>query len=309
MAKLRRSLPLVLGSLVVACLTAQLASAQFASAQGTDINYEAVKPIELVQVKKNLRVVALANGSAEIVAALGLRSTLVGRDIASTSPEFTSVPIVTSGHQIIPEKVISLKPDVVIVDSTVGPKSAVEVIKRRKIKVVQISDAWNLTDMFKKTSQIGDLMGEKAQGISLINQMKTAIANSRISLGWKPKILFLYLRGPSSIYLIGGKGSGADSLIQELGGIDVGAQSFSQPFSTLTSEALAKVNPDVILVMSKGLLSVGGAKGLLKLPGIKQTVAGKNERILSVDDSLLLSFGPRTPALLVKMAEALRGLR
>lgn len=81
-----------------------------------------VKPIELEQVASSARIVALANGSAEIVSALGLRKALVGRDIASTTPELSSIPIVTSGHQVIAEKVISLKPSLVLIDANTGPK-------------------------------------------------------------------------------------------------------------------------------------------------------------------------------------------
>ena len=90
-----------------------------------------------------------------------------------------------------------------------------------------------------------------------------------------------------------------------LGAIDIGAQSFKNPFNTLTPEALAAANPDVILVMSKGLESVGGIEGLLKLPGVAQTNAGKNVRVIDVDDSLLLSFGPRTPSLVNALSVAL----
>ena len=119
-----------------------------------------------------------------------------------------------------------------------------------------------------------------------------------------PRVAFLYLRGTSSIYLIGGAGSGADSLFKAIGAIDVGAQALDRPFNTLTAESLAALNPDVIVVMSKGLESVGGVEGLLKLPGVAQTTAGKNSAIVDVDDSLLLSFGPRTPSLIEALAAA-----
>ena len=56
--------------------------------------------------------------------------------------------------------------------------------------------------------------------------------------------------------------------------------------------------------MTKGLTSVGGISGLLALPGISQTPAGQHKRVVTVDDSLLLSFGPRT----VPMAQMLRPL-
>jgi iron complex transport system substrate-binding protein len=61
--------------------------------------------------------------------------------------------------------------------------------------------------------------------------------------------------------------------------------------------------------MSKGLASVGGVEGLIGLPGIAQTTAGKNRAVIAIDDSLLLSFGPRTPDLLLKIAEAIEKLK
>ena len=44
----------------------------------------------------------------------------------------------------------------------------------------------------------------------------------------------------------------------------------------MSAEAIATLNPDLILVMSKGLESVGGVEGLIALPGVAQTDAGKN---------------------------------
>ena len=274
-----------------------------------DISAKEVQPIELQQKGASSRIVALANGSAEIVSALGLRKSLVGRDVASSTPELVSVPIVTSGHQVIAEKVIALRPSLVLIDGNTGPKSSINAIRSAKINVIEISEAWNLLDMYKKVEQVAKAVGLNQQGKVLTTQMKALVTKSKVSLGWKPRIAFLYLRGTSSVYLMGGPGSGADSLISELGGIDVGATTLRNPFNSLTSEALVRANPDVLLLMTDGLKSVGGQRGLLKLPGVKQTSAGKAKRILTVDDSLLLSFGPRTPALLFKMAQALQGMK
>ena len=278
-------------------------------ATNLNISDESIKPIELTQQKSQARIIALANGSAEVVAALGFRDSLVGRDIESTTPELKAIPIVTSGHQVIAEKIISLKPTLVLIDAGVGPASAIKSIKKAKIKIVIITQAWNLNDMYLKVKQIGLAIGESHATEILNAKIKESILHAQRNLDWKPKIAFLYLRGTSSIYLMGGKGSGADSLIKELGGIDVGASTLRNPFNPLTSEALIKSNPDVILLMTNGLKSVGGEEGLLKLPGVKLTNAGKSRRFLSVDDSLLLSFGPRTPSLLVKMSDALRQLK
>jgi iron complex transport system substrate-binding protein len=250
------------------------------------------------------RVVALANGSAEIIASLGYLNILVGRDIASTSQELNGVPIATAGHQVVAEKILELNPDVVLIDNTTGPVTAIEVIKRAGIRVTMIDEAWTLSDIEKKITVIGEVIGAQPAAAQLVQKLNSALqASGKDHPG--VRIAFLYLRGGSAIYLLGGQGSGADSLIEHLGAIDVGAQKFQQPFSPITSEALIAADPEVILVMSKGLESVGGIDGLVSLPGIAQTKAGKNRAVIAVDDSLLLSFGPRTPDLLRQLSGAI----
>jgi iron complex transport system substrate-binding protein len=248
------------------------------------------------------RVVVLANGVAEIIQALNGQSIMVGRDISSTEDSLSDIPIVTSGHQVLPEKIIALKPDLVIVDASTGPKAAIESIKAAGITVTETPESWSLEDLPIKVRAVGRAIGAVQQAEQLVQELNQSLKVS--TLKNSPRVAFLYLRGTSSIYLIGGAGSGADSLFNAIGAIDVGAQALDRPFNTLTAESLAALNPDVIVVMSKGLESVGGVEGLLKLPGVAQTTAGKKSAIIDVDDSLLLSFGPRTPSLIEALAVA-----
>jgi iron complex transport system substrate-binding protein len=250
------------------------------------------------------RVIVLANGVAEIIQSLNGQSIIVGRDISSTEDSLADIPIVTSGHQVLPEKVISLNPDLVLIDASTGPMSAIATIKAAGIRVVETPESWSLGDLPKKVRAVGAAIGAPDRAELLVEQIERAVKTSMVK--GSPRVAFLYLRGTSSVYLIGGSGSGADSLLQAIGAVDVGAQSLDRPFNTLTAESLATLNPDVILVMSKGLESVGGVQGLLKLPGVAQTKAGKNAAVIDVDDSLLLSFGPRTPSLIEALATALR---
>ena len=249
------------------------------------------------------RVVVLANGVAEIIQSLNAQSLIVGRDISSTEVSLDSIPIVTSGHQVLPEKVIALKPDLVLIDASTGPKAAIETIKAAGISVVQTPESWSLQDLPNKVRAVGRAIGALNQAEELVAQIEQSLSGSTVKNS--PRVAFLYLRGTSAVYLMGGAGSGADSLLAAIGAIDVGAQKLDRPFNTLTAESLAELNPDVILVMSKGLESVGGIQGLLKLPGVAQTKAGKNSAVIDVDDSLLLSFGPRTPSLVDALANAI----
>ena len=249
------------------------------------------------------RVVVLANGVAEIIQSLNAQSIIVGRDISSTEDSLADIPIVTSGHQVLPEKVIALKPDLVLIDASTGPKASIETIKSAGITVIETPESWSPKDLPIKVRAVGRAIGAQDQAEELIQQLNDSLNASAVKNS--PRVAFLYLRGTSSVYLIGGAGSGADSLLAAIGAIDVGAQTLDRPFNTLTAESLAELNPDVILVMSKGLQSVGGIDGLLKLPGVAQTRAGKNSAVIDVDDSLLLSFGPRTPSLVDALAKAI----
>ena len=248
------------------------------------------------------RVVVLANGVAEIMVALNAKSIVVGRDISSTADSLSEIPIVTSGHQVISEKVIALEPDLVIIDASTGPKAAIDQIRSAKIKVVQTPESWSLEDIPSKVLAVGSAIGAPGAAQLLINELINQSSVNQVS--GKPRIAFLYIRGTSTVYLIGGPGSGADSLIKAIGGVDVGAENLPRAFNTLTAESLANLNPDVLLVMTKGLESVGGIDGLIKLPGIAQTEAGKRKAIIDVDDSLMLSFGPRSYSLLNELAKS-----
>jgi len=256
------------------------------------------------QAPEYSRVVALANGSAEIISSLGHLDILIGRDIASDTSALESVEVVTSGHQIVAEKILSLKPDLLIIDASSGPASALEVLQAAGIRIVKISEAWTLADIDHKVGEVAAAIGAINDGKALTAALQSS-TNTVMQIPAGKKIAFLYLRGGSAVYLIGGKGSGTDSLITAIGGIDAGAQKFENPFTPMSAEAIAALNPDVFLVMSKGLESVGGVDGLIQLPGIAQTQAGKNRAIVAVDDSLLLSFGPRSYSLLAALSQSI----
>jgi iron complex transport system substrate-binding protein len=284
------------------------ACAQSESSSQNIITQDNVTSVSVTPVEKliDVRIVALANGAAELIAAMGYQDNLVGRDIASSTTELKDVPLVTSGHQVIPETIIALQPSLVIIDDATGPSNAITKLENAGIRIVNISQSWNLAELLIKIDQIGAALGTPQSAALLRNTFTESMSGNPVGTGAsKPlKVAFLYLRGTSSIYLVGGQGSGADYLINATGAVDVGAQQLDKPFTPLTAETMALLNPDLILVMIGGLESVGGVSGLVELPGIAQTTAGKNRQVVAVDDSLLLSFGPRTPSLISELAAA-----
>jgi iron complex transport system substrate-binding protein len=261
------------------------------------------------EVASFTRIITLANGSAEIIDAMGFKKLIVGRDIASTDESLKDIPVVSTGHQIVAEKIIALQPELVIIDESVGPREAIAAVRKAGVRVELINEVWSVDDITKKVDAIAQLIGLPQTGAELSGAIKSTISQVSQKISGSPRIAFLYLRGGSSIYLLGGKGSGADSMLNALGAVDVGAAISNVPFAPFTAESFAAEDPEILLVMSKGLESVGGVDGLLALPGVAQTSAGKNRAVIAIDDSLLLSFGPRTPDLLLKIAEAIEKVK
>ena len=248
------------------------------------------------------RIVSLATGVGETLAALGAGEQVVGRDETSDVPVISGAPVVTKAHAVSAERVLALDPDLVLVDASTSPTEALDQIRATGVRVVEVPEAWTLADIRPRTAAVAAAIGASPAEADRVTAESTG-RSFATSNG--PKVAFLYLRGTAAVYLIGGKGSGADALIEAAGGIDVGAAAGLDPFVPLTPEAFATLQPDVVLVMTKGLESVGGVDGLVSLPGVAQTPAGANRRVIAVDDTLLLSFGPRTGRLVEALHAAI----
>jgi iron complex transport system substrate-binding protein len=245
------------------------------------------------------RIVSLATGVGETLVALGVGDRVVGRDETSEMP--AAAEVVTQAHNVSAERVIALDPDVVIVDAQTTPPEALDQIAASGARIVDVPEAWTLADMAPRTQAIAEAIGVDPAALLATLPGETAASPAPDA----PRVAFLYLRGTSAIYLLGGQGSGADALIEAAGGVDAGAEAGLDPFVPLTAEALVALDPDVLLVMTGGLESVNGVDGLVALPGVAQTTAGRERRIVAVDDEVLLSYGPRTGALVELLRTAL----
>ncbi|MFD5050601.1 heme/hemin ABC transporter substrate-binding protein [Streptomyces tendae] len=265
---------------------------------------------ERVTVRAAERIVPLSGSLSEIVFTLGLGDRVVARDVTATFEQAAKLPVVTRGHDVSAESVLSLRPDLVLAETTSGPEEAVDQIRAAGVPVLFVEAAKGLDDVGPRIEAVADALGVPAAGKELTRRSEQRIEAVRgtVPHGQEPRVAFLYLRGSASVYLIGGKDSGAGSLIEAAGAVDAGAASgLDKDFTAITSEALVKAAPDAILVMSKGLESVGGVDGLVKIPGVAQTPAGMDRRIVSVEDGVLLNYGPRTDQVLKSVVAQLYG--
>ena len=260
------------------------------------------------------RVVAvdIAGSIADTIWALGLSDALVGRDVAASYPGSENVPVVTgNGHSVNAESVLALKPTLVITDGSVGPTSAIDQLRDAGVTVVYVENVSSFDGAAQLARDVAAVLGAPDAGETVAAALGERVDEVRAQVAAiapaKPmRMVFLYLRGSASVYYVFGEESGADQLIEALGGVDAAGEAGIKGSQPLTDEAMLSTDPDVILVMTDGLASVGGVDGLLAdFPAIALTTAGKNRRVVDMADTQILSFGPRSAAVIDGLARAI----
>jgi len=270
-----------------------------------------------VTIADTSRVVAvdIAGSIAGIVWGLGFGDTLVGRDVATTFPGASGLPVVTDGSLTVnAEAILSLRPSLVITDGTVGPRDVIEQLRESGIAVVFVRNAASFDGAQELARQVAAVYGAPRVGDELAERIGAEVSAeiARIAAiapsdpADRVRIMFLYLRGQAGIYYLFGEGSGADELIDALGAVDVAAELGWDGMRPMTDEALIAAKPDLILVMTDGLASAGGIDGLLAAkPAIALTPAGQHRRFVDMADGDVLSFGPRSAEILDALARAI----
>lgn len=256
---------------------------------------------------ENLRVVTVGSSVTEIAYALGAENKIVGVDTSSLYPEAaTRLPQVGYQRQLSAEGVLSLKPSMVITVAEAGTPAALQQIEAAGTRVVKISGENSVEGAKEKIREVAKVLQLERRGETVIQKIDADLAQANdcaAKIANKPKLLFIYARGAGAAQ-VGGRNTAAAEMIRLAGGAN--AITEFENYKPLTPESLVAAAPDFILLPTRGLESLGGAEGLLKLPGVAETPAGKNKRIVTVDDLLLLGFSPRVGEGVLELCEKLR---
>lgn len=269
-----------------------------------------------VEITDTSRVLALdlAGSIAATVWGLGFGDRLIGRDISTTFPGTEELPLVTvSSHAVNAEAVLALRPTLLLTDGTIGPRDVLEQLRQAGVTVVFLANEASFEGAVQLARDTAAALGAPGAGTALADRITADVEAARAEIAEivpadiarRPRMIFLYLRGGSGIYYLFGEGSGADVLIESLGGVDVAGEAGWVGERPMTDEALIAADPDVILVMSGGLESVGGVDELVHTkPAIGLTRAGINRRFVDMADGVVLGFGPRSADVLDALARA-----
>ncbi|OLP57971.1 hemin ABC transporter substrate-binding protein [Xaviernesmea oryzae] len=262
---------------------------------------------EVAAFPPEARIVSIGGSLTEIVYALHAESRLVARDSTSTYPKAAeSLPSIGYMRQLSPEGVLSLHPGGILSLATSGPPEAVAVLRQAGVPMVEVPEAYDAKGVVEKIRKVGAALGKSTEAEALVTRVEAGLkpVTARVErLAERQRVLFV-LSAQGGKIMAAGTGTAADGMIRLSGGIN--AVEGYAGYKPLSDEALIDARPDLILVMDHAGPGASDAD-LLSHPGIAATPAGQKRRILRMDGSYLLGFGPRTAEAARDVSEALYG--
>jgi iron complex transport system substrate-binding protein len=251
----------------------------------------------------SMRLISIGGALTEIIYLLKADSELVGVDTTSIYPAATTrLPNVGYARSLSAEGILALRPTQVLATEDAGPPMVLKQINDAGIYLTILPSGHQLKDVIDRVSSIGKLLHKTNAAEALASQLRLEWKNTQERIAHSKykniRALFILSQNPSQL-MVGGAKTSADAMIEYAGARNAIA-GFSG-FKPLTPEAVIAANPDVILLTDQGMKTVGGISGVLRFPGVKQTRAGKEQKIISLEAMYLLGFGPRMPSAVAEL--------
>ncbi|WP_079226493.1 heme/hemin ABC transporter substrate-binding protein [Pseudomonas putida] len=255
------------------------------------------------------RWVSAGGALSEWISALGGEPRLVGVDTTSQHPEsLKALPSIGYQRQLSAEGILSLRPDVLVGTEEMGPPPVLAQVRKAGVRVELLSSQAELAAVDQNLKQLGALLGaeEKAAQLSasyhqqleaLQLQVKQAQQNHKA-----PGVLLLVGHAGAKP-LIAGQGSAGDWVLRQAGARNLAEH---QGYKNFSNEALAALDPDVVVFSDRALSGEQALQALLKEnPALAVSRAVRDKRLVSLDPTLLVGgLGPRLPAALQELATA-----
>lgn len=248
--------------------------------------------------KEARRIVSLSGTITEILYAIEAEKELVAVDVTSTYPKAAEA-LTNLGHirGITAENVLSAKPTHVLAFDDEMTPALKEQLEKAKVEVILFKREYTVNSAKQVIEQIAAWADKKEAAAKLIQQIDSDLASLK-QFDKKPKVLFVYARGTGTL-MVAGDHTQLSEMITLAGGQN--ATGGFEDFKPLTAESVIAANPDVILMFDSGKASLSSEGGVLAVPGVKSTTAGKNNAVIAMDGQYLSGFGPRVGKALVEL--------
>ncbi|AUF97974.1 hemin ABC transporter substrate-binding protein [Pseudomonas sp. 02C 26] len=253
------------------------------------------------------RWVSAGGALSEWISALGGEQRLVGVDTTSQHPEaLTALPSIGYQRQLSAEGILSLRPDLLVGTDEMGPPPVLAQIRQAGVRVEVFSSKPELAALDANLEKLGRLLGEDGRAGLLAGQfhheldaVQTKVKQAQAAQKAPGVLLLVGHAGAKP--LIAGAGTAGDWLLGQAGGRNLAEH---QGYKNFSVEALAALDPDVVVIADRSLSGEQAVQALLKEnPGLASSRAVRENRLVSLDPTLLVGgLGPRLPATLQQLA-------
>lgn len=262
-----------------------------------------------VTVTDASRVVTLGSAVTEIAFAVDRGNRVVGVDSSSAYPAESLEGVPRTGYvrALSAEGVLSLDPSLIIGSADVGPPEVIEQLEDAGVPVFILPEDDSFEGAKERVALVGELLDAETEAGKVIAEIQRDAKLAEDIVAAVPaeeraRVMFIYARGVGALS-VSGVGTSAHAVIELAGGRN--AVTEYEGYRPLTAESAVAIDPEVLIFLESGLQSIGGKEGLREVPGITETAAFENERILAFDGTYLLGFGPRVGQAVLELTQAL----
>ena len=264
----------------MACASASCASRNSIPADALPVTDEVGRTIKVKPQPQ--RIVSLAPSITETLFALGLGDRVVGvTSYCDYPPEAAEKEKLGDTLRPSIEKIVALKADLVIASTSSQLEQFVLYLDQVGVPIY-VSNPRDLDGVLESISKIGEVTGAAAAARDLVGRLRERIeaVESRLAGAERPRVFFILSNEP---LITAGGGSFINGLITSAGGRSISAE-VEADYPQYSLETAVAEKPEVIFFQS----------GEARLPDrLKQTPAGRADRVFHINDDLLLRPGPR----------------
>ncbi len=235
-----------------------------------------------------LRIVSIGPSNTEFLFALGAGDRVVGVDDFSDTPAAASTLEKIGGVKVSVEKVVSLKPDLVI--SVKLSDGTIEKIASAGIPTLVV-DPIGLVDVARTAILLGKAVGEDGGKLAALIDLQLRVVKLSVAKATaKPRVFHeVDASDPAKPFTVG-PGSYIQDLIDLAGGTNIAATAASA-YPQISLEEVLRADPEVIVL---GDADYGTTpEQVVARPGWSGISAVKNKRVYGISDSLVSRPGPR----------------